>query len=245
MTTTALSQTATKPTLVKRPAAARGRTEIGWLRSRHTFSFGDYFDPDHMGFRTLRVINDDIVAAGMGFGTHPHRDAEIFSYVIEGELAHKDSLGNGRTIGAGDLQYISAGSGVQHSEFNPSRTAPTHFLQVWLKPNRTGGEPRYAEKTLGAAAKANALTLLFAPEARAGAIAIRQDAEISFGRLDAGKSLGVPVGTDRGVWVHVIKGELRVLGETLAEGDGAAIEQVAEIELTAARDAEFLFFALA
>jgi redox-sensitive bicupin YhaK (pirin superfamily) len=245
MTTTTLPAITAKPTLVKRPAAARGRTEIGWLQSRHTFSFGDYFDPDHMGFRSLRVINDDVVAAGMGFGAHPHRDAEIFSYVVEGQLAHKDSLGNGRTIGAGDLQYISAGSGVLHSEFNPSSAAPTHFLQIWLKPNRTGGEPRYAEKTLGAAAKANALTLLFAPEARDGAVAIRQDAEISFGRLDAGQTLGVAVGAERGVWVQVIKGQLRMLGETVAEGDGAAIEHATELDLTAARDTEFLLFLLA
>src|SRR6266513_989306 len=147
--------------VAKRPADARGLAEHGWLHSRHTFSFGEYFDPDQMGFRSLRVINDDIVEAGKGFGAHPHRDAEIFSYVIEGELQHKDSMGNGSIINAGDLQYISAGKGLLHSEFNPSRTARVHFLQIWLLPNVRGGEPRYAEKTLGSAALPNTLTLLF------------------------------------------------------------------------------------
>src|SRR5271154_1942512 len=171
------------PKVIKRPAEARGRAELGWLHSRHTFSFGNYFDPDHMGFRSLRVINDDIVEPGQGFGTHPHSDAEIFSYVIEGELEHKDSMGNGRVIKAGDLQYISAGRGVQHSEFNPSRKKAVHFLQIWLMPGTGGGEPRYAEKSLGEAARPNQLTLLFAGEPRDGAVAIRANADIYFGRL--------------------------------------------------------------
>jgi hypothetical protein len=244
MTTTPSSAITGVPTLVKRPADDRGRTELAWLKSRHSFSFGDYYDPEHMGFRSLRVINDDIVAPGMGFGTHPHRDAEIFTYVIEGELAHKDSMGNGRTIRAGDLQYMSAGSGVQHSEFNSSQTTPSHFLQVWLKPNRTGGEPLYAEKTLGSAAKPNALTLLLAPEARDGAVAIRQDAEISFGRLDAGKTLNISADQERGIYLHVIAGELAVLWEKLSEGDGASIEGADGLELEAMRDAQFLVFLL-
>src|SRR5688572_26775595 len=188
MKTMTMNQAVThQPTVVKRPAAARGKTELGWLHSRHSFSFGSYFDPDHMGFRSLRVINDDVVEAGQGFGEHPHRDAEIFSYVIDGELEHKDSLGNGSVIKAGDLQYISAGSGVFHSEFNPSPTMPVHFLQIWLKPKTSGGKPRYAEKTMGQAAKANALTLLFTGEPRDGAVGIRADADIYFGKLEAGK----------------------------------------------------------
>src|SRR6185503_10844933 len=159
MKTTTMNPSATgKPTLVKRPAAVRGKTELGWLHSRHTFSFGGYFDPDHMGYRSLRVINDDVVEAGQGFGEHPHRDAEIFSYVIDGELEHKDSMGNGRVIKAGDLQYMSAGRGVLHGEFNPSPDRSVHFLQVWLKPKLGGGEPRYAEKALARTAKRNALT---------------------------------------------------------------------------------------
>lgn len=232
-------------TIIKRPADSRGRADLGWLHSRHTFSFGEYFDPDNMGFRSLRVINDDIVEPGRGFGTHPHRDAEIFSYVIEGELEHKDSLGNGSVIRSGDLQYISAGSGVMHSEFNPSKTNRVHFYQVWLKPNVSGGQPRYAEKKLGEAAKPNALTLLFAGKARDGAVEIRQDAEISFGRLNEGSSLIVKPGEDRHVWTQVIKGQLNTLGETLIDGDGAAISNASHLEIVAEKDSEFLFFNLA
>lgn len=146
MKTTTLNKPATsEPTILKRSAEERGQSELGWLHSRHTFSFGNYFDPDHMGFHSLRVINDDVVEPGQGFGEHAHRDAEIFSYVIDGELEHKDSMGNGRIIKAGDLQYMSAGGGVVHSEFNPSPDRPVHFLQVWLKPTTGGGQPRYAE----------------------------------------------------------------------------------------------------
>lgn len=231
-------------TIVKRAADERGVTEIGWLHSRHSFSFGEYFDPAHMGFRSLRVINDDIVAPGMGFGTHPHRDAEIFSYVIEGQLQHKDSMGNGSVIKAGDLQYMSAGSGVLHSEFNPSRTERAHFLQIWLLPNVRGGEPRYAEKALGSAAKPNALTLLFSGDGREDSVQIRQDADISFGKLDAGRSLDVSLAGKSVAYLHVIKGQVQVLGETLGEGDGAAIENAAELAITADSDSEFLFFSL-
>src|SRR5207253_1877193 len=160
-----------------------------------------------------------IVEPGQGFGTHSHRDAEIFSYVIEGELQHKDSMGHGSIIKAGDLQYMSAGSGVRHSEFNPSNNNRVHFLQVWLMPNIPGGEPRYAEKSLGQAAKSNALTLLFSGSPREGAVQIRQDAEIYFGKLSSGRSLAAPLGPDRHGWVHVIKGKVRLLGESLSEGD--------------------------
>src|SRR5262245_47220946 len=223
--------TLSQPTIVKRHAAERGQSELGWLHSRHTFSFGNYFDPEHMGFRSLRVINDDVVEAGQGFGEHPHRDAEIFSYVIDGELEHKDSMGNGRVIKAGDLQYISAGSGVFHSEFNPSATKPVHFLQIWLKPKMGGGEPRYAEKALGQAAKANELTLLFAGEPRAGAVGIRADADIYFGKLDAGKQLVHRSTPGRAQWLHVIEGDVSIAGEMLNAGDGAAVENAGELEL--------------
>lgn len=219
--------------------------EYGWLHSRHSFSFGEYYDPAHMGFRALRVINEDIVEPGGGFGSHPHRDVEIFSYVVEGELQHKDSLGNGSVIQAGDLQYMSAGSGVMHSEFNPSKTSRVHFYQVWLKPNQSGGEPRYAEKKLGSRVKENALTLLFAPAERDGAIAIRQDAEIYFGKLKQGDSLPAEIGSDRHAWIQVIKGSLNVLGETLSEGDGAAISNTASFVIEAGSDSEFLLFNLA
>ena len=228
--------------IVKRPAAERGQTEIGWLHSRHSFSFGEYYDPSHMGFRSLRVINDDWVDPGRGFGTHPHRDAEIFSYVIEGELEHKDSMGNGRVIKAGDLQYMSAGDGVLHGEFNPSKTKPVHFLQIWLQPKVRGGKPRYAEKSLGAAAKNNALTPLFASEAKDGAIEIRADAEVLFGKLDSGRSVSVNPGAERGVWIHVLSGELKVMSETFAAADGVQIENTESLAIDATQDAEFLVF---
>jgi redox-sensitive bicupin YhaK (pirin superfamily) len=229
---------------VARPASARGTTELGWLHSRHTFSFGNYLDPDHMGFRALRVINDDVVEPGQGFGEHPHRDAEIFSYVIEGELEHKDSMGNGRVIKAGDLQYISAGRGVLHSEFNPSRKNCVHFLQIWLQPRMGGGQPRYAEKTLGKDARPNALTLLFAGERRDGAVEIRANADIYFGKLDAGKSLAHRSSRRHGQWVHVISGDLSVLDERLNPGDGLAIENAAALEFQSDTGAHYLLFDL-
>ena len=245
MKTTTLNQSTGKnPTVVKHPSEERGTTELGWLHSRHSFSFGNYFDPDHMGFRGLRVINDDVVEPGQGFGEHPHRDAEIFSYVLEGELEHKDSMGNGRVIKAGDLQYISAGRGVLHSEFNPSRKNRVHFLQVWLRPRTGGGTPRYAEKALGTDAKPNGLTLLFAGEPRDGAVEIRAGADVYVGRLDAGKKLVHRPAAGHGQWIHVIAGDLKVVGETLKAGDGLAIENAAELELQTDEGAQFLLFDL-
>lgn len=243
-TTTLKESVKNETTVVKRAASARGKTELGWLHSRHSFSFGNYFDPDHMGFRSLRVINDDVVEAGRGFGEHPHRDAEIFSYVIDGELEHKDSMGNGRVIKAGDLQYISAGNGVLHSEFNPSPKNPVHFLQIWLMPQESGGKPRYAEKALGKDAKPNALTLLFAAEPRDGAVEIRADADIYFGKLDAGQQLAHQTATGRGQWVHVISGDLTVKGENLKPGDGLAIENSTTVDLQSQTGSEFLLFDL-
>lgn len=230
-------------TTITRPAEARGRTELGWLHSKHTFSFGEYFDPDQMGYKTLRVINDDIVEPGQGFGTHPHRDTEIFSYVIDGELAHRDSMGNGSVIEAGNLQYMSAGSGVYHSEFNPSPDKRVHFLQIWLRPNERGGEPRYAELQLGDRAEPNALTLLFSGQPQPGAIHIRQDADVYFGRLDAGRTLDYQAPPQSGIYIHVIQGELTVDGLALGPGDGTSIESSA-LALTAGKDAQFLLFSL-
>jgi redox-sensitive bicupin YhaK (pirin superfamily) len=197
-----------------------------------------------MGFRSLRVINDDVVEPGKGFGEHPHRDAEIFSYVIEGELEHKDSMGNGRVIKAGDLQYISAGRGVLHSEFNPSPQSRVHFLQIWLMPRMGGGQPRYAEKTLGKDARPNALSLLFAGEPRDGAVEIRTDADIYFGKLDAGKSLAYSSSRRHGHWLHVISGDIAVLGESLKPGDGLAIENAAALEFQSREGSQFLLFDL-
>jgi redox-sensitive bicupin YhaK (pirin superfamily) len=245
MKTTTLNESVKKETSVtKRSAAERGTTELGWLHSRHTFSFGNYFDPDHMGFRGLRVINDDVVEPGQGFGEHPHRDAEIFSYVLDGELEHKDSMGNGRVIKAGDLQYISAGRGVLHSEFNPSPKNRVHFLQIWLRPRMGGGTPRYAEKALDKDAKPNGLTLLFAGESHDGAVEIRANADVYLGRLDSGKRLVHRPAAGRGQWVHVISGNLKLLGETLKAGDGLAIENAAELEFESQDDSEFLLFDL-
>jgi redox-sensitive bicupin YhaK (pirin superfamily) len=245
MKTTILNKpTTSEPTITKRPADKRGQSELGWLHSRHTFSFGNYFDPDHMGFRSLRVINDDVVEAGQGFGEHPHRDAEIFSYVIDGELEHKDSMGNGRVIKAGDLQYMSAGRGVVHSEFNPSPDRPVHFLQVWLKPKMGGGEPRYAEKALARIAKRNVLSLVFATEPRDGAIGIRADADVYFGLLDTGKQFVHQPAAGRAQWLHVIAGEVSVLGEPLKPGDGAAFENFEALEIQSHAAAQFLLFDL-
>jgi redox-sensitive bicupin YhaK (pirin superfamily) len=231
--------------IVKRPADARGRTKLGWLDSRHTFSFGEYQDATHMGYRALRVLNDDIVEPAQGFGQHGHRDAEILSYVLEGRLEHTDSMGNGSVIETGDLQYMSAGRGVLHSEFNPSPGERAHFLQIWLLPDESGGAPRYAEKTLGRDARPNALTLLFAGKPRDGAIGIRADTDVYVGKLDAGRSLEHRVAPGRGVWLHLITGDIEVGGQKLGAGDGAAIEDASTVEIASSSGAELLLFDLA
>ena len=228
----------------KRSAEARGTTQFDWLDSRHSFSFGDYHDRDHMGFHALRVINDDWIEPGRGFGQHPHRDAEILSYVLDGRLQHRDSMGNGSVIEAGDLQYMSAGNGVLHSEFNPSHDERAHLLQIWILPDASGGAPRYAEKKLGDAAKPNALTLLFSGKPRDGAVGIRADADVYVGKLDAGERVSHRTAPGRGVWLHQIAGTIDVGGETLGPGDGAAIEDADAIEIASRSDAEFLLFDL-
>jgi quercetin 2,3-dioxygenase len=230
--------------ITKRPAEARGESNLAWLYSRHTFSFGDYFDPDKMGFRALRVINEDIVEAGKGFESHLHEDVEIFSYVISGELQHKDSMGNGSIIKAGNLQYISAGRGMSHSEFNPSKSKRVHFLQIWLMPNEHGGHPHYSERTLGRETRPNALTLLFADKPHEGATGIRADADIHFGKLDAGRSIALPIKASSAQWVHTISGQVSVMGERLRAGDGASIENANELEIQSRSDAHFLLFDL-
>ena len=229
--------------ITKRAAGDRGRTRLDWLDSWHSFSFGDYYDPEHMAFRALRVVNDDVVEPSRGFGEHPHRDAEILTYVLEGRLQHRDSMGNGSVIEAGALQYMSAGDGVRHSEFNPSRDERVHFLQIWILPDRSGGAPRYAERPLGAA-KPNALTLLFSGKPRDGAVGIRADADVYVGKLDAGQRVAHPVARGRGAWIHAMAGDLGVGGETLGAGDGAAIEDANAVEIEARSDAEFLIFDL-
>lgn len=229
---------------VIRRSDERGLTKRSWLDSRHTFSFGEYQDPKFVQFRSLRVLNDDHVDPGQGFGRHGHRDAEILSYVVEGQLEHQDSMGNGRIIQAGDLQYMSAGSGVMHSEFNPSDTGLVHFLQIWILPYESGGEPRYAERAMASDTRQNALTLLASGDGRDGSIGIRADAEVYFGRLDAGVSIAHTIAPSRGVWVHVIKGDVEVNGLRLAPGDGAAIEDEDSVNVAASAEAEFLLFDL-
>ena len=229
----------------KRLAEERGTAKYSWLHARFTFSFAEYFDPDHIRFHSLIVMNNDIIEPGGGFQMHPHKDAEIFTYVMSGQLEHKDSMGNGAIIEAGNLQYMSAGSGVLHSEFNPSQDERTELYQIWLKPKQTGGEPLYAEKKLGEAAKANSLDLLFAGTEKDDATVIRQDAEISFGKLDAGRSLEVPENELRHSWVQAIEGELELLGENLNRADGLAISNHPEaFTIQAKQNSSFLLFRL-
>lgn len=235
----------TNHVILKYPSESRGRTEAGSLHSRHTFSFGDYFDPDLMGFRALRVINDDIVEGGGSFSTHEHHDIEIFNYVIEGKLEQRDRLGNGLVIQAGNLQYIGAGTGIEHSESNPSTTERLHFLQMWLTPNADGGTPRYAEKSLGIQVPKNALTTVFAGKSRKGTVDIRQDAEISFGKFEKGRTLSAQISPGRHAWLQIIKGQIRIQDEILIEGDGAAISNAAAMDIYANQDSEFLFLNLA
>jgi redox-sensitive bicupin YhaK (pirin superfamily) len=206
-----------------RRAQERGRTDWGWLDSRHTFSFGDYHDPDHMGFRSLRVINDDRVRAGAGFGTHGHRDMEIFSYVLEGALEHKDSMGHGSVIRPGEIQFMRAGTGVTHSEFNPSKTDPVHFLQIWIVPDRRGLPPAYGQKTIDPAALERSLVLLAAPDGRDESLPVRQDVSVWAARVPEGEDRELPLGEGRHAWVHVARGAVSLDGQRLAEGDGAAL----------------------
>lgn len=230
--------------VTKRASADRGTTDIGWLHSRHTFSFGEYHDPAHMGYRSLRVINDDTVAPGKGFGTHPHRDMEILSYVTSGRLAHRDSMGNERVIEAGQLQYMSAGTGVMHSEFNPSKTEPVKFLQVWIVPSERGGEPRYADVDARRLERENGLALFASGDGRAGSVALRQDAGVHIGQVAAGRTIDVPVDVAHSHnWLHVISGEVSVAGESFGPGDGGAIEGDG-FAIRCVREAEFLLFRL-
>ncbi len=230
--------------VVKRSSKDRGHSNLGWLDSHHSFSFGEYMDTEHMGFRSLRVINQDIVEPGQGFGTHSHHSMEIMSYVIEGELEHKDSLGNGRIIKAGEFQFMSAGSGVNHSEFNPSPDNKAHFLQIWIQPSHGGGEPRYMDFDTTSMRQDNGLALLASPDGVNGSAAIRQDAEVYFGQLDAGNNYKLESDESHPyIWIQMIHGEVILEKLELGPGDGAAIEG-SEFELRAVQDAEYLLFRL-
>ena len=227
------------------PAAARGRTRIDWLDSRHTFSFGEWYDPAQMGFRALRVINDDRVAPGGGFPTHGHADMEIVSYVLEGALAHKDDLGTGSVIRPGDVQRMSAGTGVRHSEFNESRTEPVHFLQIWILPDRRGHAPGYEQKTFPEAERRGRLRLVASNDGREGSVSLHQDVALWAGVLDEGQTAELPLADGRHAWVHVARGSV-ALGELhLAEGGGAAISDEVRVELQGKGDAEVLLFDMA
>jgi redox-sensitive bicupin YhaK (pirin superfamily) len=206
-----------------RPAAARGASRTRWLDSRHTFSFAEYHDPAQMGFRALRVINDDRVAAGAGFPTHGHADMEILTYVLEGALEHRDSLGTGSVIRPGDVQRMSAGTGVRHSEMNASREEPVHFLQIWLLPERRGLAPGYEQKQLPAAAERGRLRLAASRDGRDGSVTIHQDVNLYAGRLEPGESATLALAPGRHAWVQVARGGVSLNGQRLAEGDGAAV----------------------
>jgi redox-sensitive bicupin YhaK (pirin superfamily) len=231
--------------ITRRPASERGKSDFGWLDSRHTFSFGGYYDPEHMGFGALRVVNDDRVIGGAGFGRHPHRDMEIFSYVLDGALAHEDSLGTGSTIGPGEVQKMSAGTGIVHSEFNPSETEPTRFLQVWIIPERTGLHPSYEQKAFGDADKRGRLKLIGSRDGRDGSIVIRQDVSVFAGILAPGQTVEHRPASGRRVWIQVARGAVAVGGVRLDEGDGAAIVDEAAIAVEGIADAEILLFDLA
>lgn len=231
--------------LTLRPAGERGRADLGWLDSRHTFSFADYHDPRHMGFRSLRVINEDRVAPGQGFGTHPHRDMEIFSYVLAGALQHKDSMGNGRVLKPGEIQLMSAGRGVAHSEFNPSADQPLHFLQIWIVPAERSLAPSYTEWKPDAAAARASKVLVISPDGRESSARIHQDAFVYRLRLAAGESLRHELAGGRGAWLQVASGALDVGAARLSAGDGAAIESAGALELRAREATEALLFDLA
>jgi redox-sensitive bicupin YhaK (pirin superfamily) len=227
-----------------RRANERGHADHGWLKSNHTFSFADYYDPAQMGFRSLRVINDDRVAPGRGFGTHPHRDMEIFSYVLEGTLEHKDSLGNGRQLKPGQIQLMSAGSGVTHSEFNPSGNDTLHFLQIWIQPCERGLKPSYTEWLPDAENAEAPKVLVISPDGRDGSATIHQDADIYRLRLKAGQSVIHELKPGRGAWLQIAEGELAMNDVVLNTGDGASSETPGKLTFVASRLTEALLFDL-
>ena len=228
-----------------RRGSERGYVDFGWLRSYHTFSFGDYYDPRHMGFSSLRVINEDRVAPGSGFPTHGHRDMEIVSYVLRGELAHQDSMGNGSVIRPGDVQRMSAGTGVRHSEYNHAANATTHFLQIWIEPNRQGIPPSYEERNFPAVEKRGRLRLVASPDGADGSVRIQQDARMYVALVDADETIEQRLDPARRAYVHVARGEVEVNGEKLGAGDAAMLSGESCLVLRKGKDAEVLTFDLA
>ena len=230
--------------LIIRRSGERGHADHGWLNSYHSFSFANYHDPAHMGFRTLRVINDDRVAPGQGFGSHPHRDMEIFSYVLEGAIKHKDSMGNGRVLKPGQIQLMSAGRGVMHSEYNPSDREPLHFLQIWILPRTKGLTPSYTEWHPKAEQAAEPKVLVISPDGRDGSATINQDAEIYRIRMQPGQSVTHVLAAGRGAWLQVAEGDLTLNGQVLTTGDGVSTEQAGQLTLKASRQTEAILFDL-
>jgi redox-sensitive bicupin YhaK (pirin superfamily) len=228
----------------RRPSQDRGHAQHGWLDSFHSFSFADYYDPKHMGFGPLRVINEDRVQAGQGFGTHGHRDMEIISYVLDGELAHKDSMGNGSVIRPGDVQRMSAGTGVHHSEFNGSRDKPVHFLQIWIEPKARGIPPSYEEKRFEPASKRGTLRLVASPDGRDGSVTIHQDASLYAALVDGDEAVSFAQQPGRLTYVHVIRGAVDVNGQPLSGGDALKLTGEADVRISKGRDAEILLFDL-
>jgi len=227
-----------------RRAADRGYADHGWLKSFHSFSFADYHDPEHIAFGPLRVINEDRVMPGQGFGTHSHRDMEIISYVLKGELAHKDSTGTSSTIRPGDVQRMSAGSGVQHSEFNPSASEGVHFLQIWIQPNVRGVAPSYEEKRFSAEEKRGRLRLIASPDRAEGSVLIQQDARVYAGLFDGAESAGLTIGPGRRAYVHMARGAVTANGVALQAGDALKLTDTGKLNLEQGRDAEVLVFDL-
>jgi redox-sensitive bicupin YhaK (pirin superfamily) len=228
-----------------RRSRERGHFDHGWLNTFHTFSFGDYYDPEHVAFRSLRVLNEDVVAPDNGFPTHPHRDMEIVTYVLEGALEHRDSMGNGSVMRPGDVQRMSAGTGVRHSEYNASKSESVHLLQIWIYPERNGLKPGYEQKAFSAAEKRGQLRLVASPDGREGSVTIHQDAEVYAALLGAGETVRHELRPGRYGWVQVARGEVKLDGKDLTAGDGAALSEEKAIELTGNRDAEVLVFDLA
>ena len=230
--------------ITPRPASERGIAHHGWLTARHTFSFAGYQDPKHVHFRKLRVINEDTIEAGQGFGTHPHEDMEILTYVLSRELEHRDSMGMHGVLRPGDVQVMSAGTGITHSEFNHSKTQPLHLLQIWIFPDRGGHAPRYEDRNYPIDARRDRLCPIANPDGTDGALPIHQDASVHASILSTGKSVSYALAAGRGAWLQIARGAVEVLGQKLEAGDGASIEDEAELLITATEEAEFLLFDL-
>jgi redox-sensitive bicupin YhaK (pirin superfamily) len=228
-----------------RLAKDRGFANYGWLETYHTFSFSSYHDPQHMGFRSLRVMNEDRVAAGQGFGTHPHRDMEIVTYVLEGALEHKDSMGNGEVLRPGEFQRMSAGTGITHSEFNPSTAEPVHLYQIWLLPERKGIEPSYEQKRFDEGGRQNQLQIVASPDAVDGSLLIHQDARVYLANIDTGREVSHHLENGRHAWLQVLRGSVSLNGQTLGTSDGAAICDVDDLSIQGLSTAEIMLFDLA